>query len=55
LNTVRAIARDHGDPVNRYVVLARSAAQGQFISDEAGILHRMLAFRELFFFEMMLW
>lgn len=55
LNTVRAIAREHGDPVDRYVVLARSAAQGQFMSDEAGILRRMLAFRELFFFEMMLW
>lgn len=55
LNTVRAIAREHGDPVDRYVALARSAAQGQFMSDEAGILRRMLAFRELLFFEMMLW
>lgn len=55
LNTVRAIARDHGDPVDRYVVLARSASQGQFLSDQAGILQRLFAFRELFYFELMLW
>jgi hypothetical protein len=55
LNTVRAIARDHGDPVDRYVVLARSASQGQFLSDKVGMLQKMFAFRELFFFEVMLW
>ncbi|KDR14244.1 putative aarF domain-containing protein kinase 5 [Zootermopsis nevadensis] len=55
LNTVRAIARNHGDPVDRYVVLARSASQGQFLSDQAGMLQKIFAFRELFLFEMMLW
>ncbi|PNF42689.1 putative aarF domain-containing protein kinase 5 [Cryptotermes secundus] len=55
LNTVRAIARDHGDPVDRYVMLARSASQGQFLSDQAGVLQRMSAFRDLLFFEFMLW
>lgn len=55
LNTIRAIAKDHGDPVDRYVVMARSATQGQFMSDQAGVLQRMFAFRELFFFEIVLW
>jgi aarF domain-containing kinase len=55
LNTVRAIARDHGDPVDRYVVLARSASKGQFMSDQTGVLQRLFAFREVLFFELMLW
>ncbi|XP_069674416.1 uncharacterized aarF domain-containing protein kinase 5 [Periplaneta americana] len=55
LNTIRAIAKDHGDPVDRYAVMARSAALGQFLSDHPGLIQRALAYRAFLFFEMMLW
>ncbi|XP_049828019.1 uncharacterized aarF domain-containing protein kinase 5-like [Schistocerca gregaria] len=55
INTIRAIAKEHGDPVDRYTVMARSATQGAFKFEGAGLSHKVLAFRERTSFEMKLW
>ncbi|XP_049812802.1 uncharacterized aarF domain-containing protein kinase 5 isoform X3 [Schistocerca nitens] len=55
INTIRAIAKEHGDPVDRYTVMARSATQGAFKFEGAGLSHKVLAFREMTSFEMKLW
>jgi aarF domain-containing kinase len=33
LNTIRAIAHDHGNPIDRYAVLARAATKTAFVND----------------------
>ncbi|GLH01542.1 uncharacterized protein GBIM_07669 [Gryllus bimaculatus] len=55
LNTIRAIAREHGDPTDRYTVMARSATQGAFASPEAGLRQRLAGWRERCYFEFRLW
>ncbi|KAK7792240.1 hypothetical protein R5R35_012853 [Gryllus longicercus] len=55
LNTIRAIAREHGDPTDRYTVMARSATQGAFASPEAGMRQRLAGWRERCYFEFRLW
>ncbi|CAB3371344.1 Hypothetical predicted protein [Cloeon dipterum] len=40
INTIRSIAREHGDPVDRYTLMARSASQGAFKSDNPNIRQR---------------
>ncbi|XP_075230033.1 putative aarF domain-containing protein kinase 5 isoform X3 [Lycorma delicatula] len=41
INTIRSIARGHGDPVDRYVVMARSATQGAFVSKDGGVIAKL--------------
>uniref|UniRef100_A0A1B6HVX0 ABC1 atypical kinase-like domain-containing protein n=1 Tax=Homalodisca liturata TaxID=320908 RepID=A0A1B6HVX0_9HEMI len=55
INTIRSIARGHGDPVDRYVVMARSAAQGAFISETSGLLGTVKGMLGRLHFEVKLW
>ncbi|RZF48017.1 hypothetical protein LSTR_LSTR002083 [Laodelphax striatellus] len=54
INTIRSIARGHGDPVDRYMVMARSATEGVFITqgESRFALRPYLARAQ---FEMILW
>ncbi|XP_067015798.2 uncharacterized aarF domain-containing protein kinase 5 isoform X2 [Anabrus simplex] len=55
INTIRAIAREHGDPIDRYTVMARSATQGAFVSDKSGLREKVAGLRERLYFEFRLW
>lgn len=53
INTIRAITKDHGDPVDRYTLMARSATKGAFAGQ--GLLGNLRAFKERTSFELHLW
>nr|CAD7429250.1 unnamed protein product [Timema monikensis] len=55
LNTIRAIGREHGDPVNRYMVMARIATKGAFISRDTRMRDRLAGVVQLCYFEFKLW
>nr|CAD7460931.1 unnamed protein product [Timema tahoe] len=55
LNTIRAIGREHGDPVNRYMVMARIATKGAFISRHTRVRDRLAGVVQLCYFEFKLW
>ena len=55
LNTIRAIARDHNDPIDRFVVMAQSASRGQFVSPETGIAAKISGYKAVLYFEFILW
>lgn len=55
LNTVRAIARDHNDPVDRFVIMAHSASRGQFVSPKAGLIAKVSGHKAVLYFEFILW
>lgn len=55
INTIRAIAKEHGDPVDRYTVMARSATQGAFKYEGAGLVQKVAGLREQCSFEINLW
>ncbi|KAG0710206.1 putative aarF domain-containing protein kinase 5 [Chionoecetes opilio] len=40
VNTIRAITKDHGDTVDRYMLMARSATRGAFVSLDASLMQR---------------
>ncbi|KAJ1525112.1 hypothetical protein ONE63_009954 [Megalurothrips usitatus] len=53
INTIRAITKDHGDPVDRYTIMARSATQGAFAGQ--GFIGNIKAFKDRTYFELRLW
>ncbi|KAK6627329.1 hypothetical protein RUM44_009806 [Polyplax serrata] len=55
INTIRAIAKDHGDPVDRFTVMARSATRGAFVDKDAGILCKLKGLKQRITFEIHLW
>jgi aarF domain-containing kinase len=55
INTIRAIAREHGDPVDRYTLMARSACQGAFKVEEAALVRKMQGYLMRANFEVNLW
>uniref|UniRef100_A0A1B6CIR2 ABC1 atypical kinase-like domain-containing protein n=1 Tax=Clastoptera arizonana TaxID=38151 RepID=A0A1B6CIR2_9HEMI len=55
INTIRSIARNHGDPVDRYTIMARSAVQGAFVSGKSGLLSKIAGLRSRIYFEIKLW
>ncbi|XP_039287109.1 uncharacterized aarF domain-containing protein kinase 5 isoform X7 [Nilaparvata lugens] len=54
INTIRSIARGHGDPVDRYMVMARSATQGVFFTQGQSRL-ALRPYLARMQFEMILW
>lgn len=52
LNTIRAICRTHGDPINRYEVLARSATKAAHA--DIGMTRKLAAIPLKLYFELML-
>nr|XP_018899359.1 PREDICTED: uncharacterized aarF domain-containing protein kinase 5 [Bemisia tabaci] len=55
INTVRSIAKGHGNPVDRYKVMARCATRGAFISQNSSLLSKFFAFKAKAHFEFRLW
>ncbi|XP_046736210.1 uncharacterized aarF domain-containing protein kinase 5 isoform X1 [Diprion similis] len=55
LNTVRAIAREHGDPVNRYRALARLAVSGKHRTTNRKLWTRISGTTSSIWFETRLW
>lgn len=55
INTIRSIARSHGDPVDRYTVMARSATQGAFVSQSADLSSKLRGVLGRIHFEFRLW
>lgn len=55
INTIRSIAKGHGNPVDRYSIMARSASQGVFKSESRFFWSRFKCFLALVYFEFMLW
>lgn len=53
LNTIRAIAHEHGDPVDRYSVLARTATKSAF-KMEGSIAKKILNLPTILIFEVRL-
>lgn len=51
INTIRAIAKDHGDPIDRFTLMARSATQGAFVEENAGIIDKLRGFGQRVSFE----
>ncbi|XP_071552103.1 uncharacterized aarF domain-containing protein kinase 5 isoform X1 [Panulirus ornatus] len=51
VNTIRAIAREHGDIVDRYKLMARSATRGAFVAPNATFRQRMQGHWEQFYFD----
>ncbi|KAL5022436.1 hypothetical protein ScPMuIL_001591 [Solemya velum] len=53
MNTVRAITREHGHPVDRYTIMARSAITGIHKNDKQtfGLLGKFLGWWEKVMFE----
>ncbi|XP_045620949.1 uncharacterized aarF domain-containing protein kinase 5 isoform X3 [Procambarus clarkii] len=51
VNTVRAIAREHGDVVDRYTLMARSATRGAFVSHDATFRQKMQGWVEQLYFD----
>lgn len=41
VNTIRSITKEHGDIVDRYKLMARSATRGAFVSPNASFIQRM--------------
>ncbi|CAH1390995.1 unnamed protein product [Nezara viridula] len=55
INTIRSIARGHGDPIDRYKVMARCATEGSFAVDQSGFFGKLRIYKELLNFELSLW
>ncbi|XP_066903959.1 uncharacterized aarF domain-containing protein kinase 5 isoform X2 [Halyomorpha halys] len=55
INTIRSIARGHGDPINRYKVMARCATEGSFARNQSGLIGTLRIYKELLEFELSLW
>lgn len=55
INTIRSIARGHGDPIDRYKVMARCATEGSFATDQSGFFGKLRIYTELLNFELSLW
>lgn len=55
LNTVRAIAREHGDPVNRYRTMARLAVSGKYKKTDKRFWEKIAAKSSSVWFETRLW
>ncbi|XP_034254315.1 uncharacterized aarF domain-containing protein kinase 5 isoform X2 [Thrips palmi] len=53
INTIRAITKDHGDPVDRYTLMARSATKGAFAGQ--GFIGSVRALKDRTYFEIRLW
>lgn len=53
LNTIRAIAHDHGNPIDRYNVLARSATKSAY-SGKTSITKTLLDYPQRWYFELIL-
>ncbi|KAK2723534.1 hypothetical protein QYM36_002017 [Artemia franciscana] len=51
INTVRAITKDHGGPVDRYRLMARSATRGAFVEENAPILQKLRGYWQQFVFD----
>ncbi|KAL1130985.1 hypothetical protein AAG570_012226, partial [Ranatra chinensis] len=55
INTIRSIAHGHGDPVDRYKVMARCATQGAFAAKKNSIAARISGWKGRIHFEFRLW
>lgn len=55
INTIRSIAKGHGNPVDRYSIMARSATQGVFKSESKSMWSRFKCLLAIAHFEFMLW
>ncbi|XP_042885871.1 uncharacterized aarF domain-containing protein kinase 5-like isoform X2 [Penaeus japonicus] len=51
VNTIRAITKDHGNVVDRYTLMARSATRGAFVSPDASLTQRFRGHWEQFYFD----
>uniref|UniRef100_A0A0P4WLB2 ABC1 atypical kinase-like domain-containing protein n=1 Tax=Scylla olivacea TaxID=85551 RepID=A0A0P4WLB2_SCYOL len=51
VNTIRSITKEHGDVVDRYKLMARSATRGAFVSPDASIMQRMRGRWEQLYFD----
>lgn len=51
VNTIRSITKEHGDVVDRYKLMARSATRGAFISPNASFLQRVQGRWEQLYFD----
>ncbi|KAK8377646.1 hypothetical protein O3P69_013946 [Scylla paramamosain] len=51
VNTIRSITKEHGDVVDRYKLMARSATRGAFVSPDASIMQRMRGQWEQLYFD----
>ncbi|XP_042223905.1 uncharacterized aarF domain-containing protein kinase 5-like isoform X2 [Homarus americanus] len=51
VNTIRAVTREHGNIVDRYTLMARSATRGAFVSPDATFRQRMQGRWEQFYFD----
>ncbi|KAL0279702.1 UNVERIFIED_CONTAM: hypothetical protein PYX00_001201 [Menopon gallinae] len=51
MNTIRAIGKDHGDPVDRYTLMARSATEGAFVTSHSGPFSRLRIWKQRLIFE----
>ncbi|XP_046391458.1 uncharacterized aarF domain-containing protein kinase 5 isoform X2 [Ischnura elegans] len=56
INTIRAITKEHGDLVDRYTIMARSATQGVFaVKDGGGLFNFVQSIQQRAYFECRLW
>lgn len=56
INTIRSIARGHGDPIDRYKVMARCAATENRVAGRfSGYFSNLKNAKEVFLFELALW
>ncbi|XP_048509949.1 uncharacterized aarF domain-containing protein kinase 5 isoform X3 [Athalia rosae] len=55
LNTIRAIAREHGDPINRYRALARLAVSGKHRTNNRTLWKKLAGTTSYVWFETRLW
>ena len=53
INTIRAITKDHGDPIDRYTIMARSATKGAFAGQ--GFVGSLKGLKDRMYFEVRLW
>ncbi|XP_063598592.1 uncharacterized aarF domain-containing protein kinase 5-like isoform X3 [Penaeus indicus] len=51
VNTIRAITKDHGNVVDRYTLMARSATRGAFVSPNASLSQWLRGHWEQFYFD----
>ncbi|XP_064085064.1 uncharacterized aarF domain-containing protein kinase 5-like [Macrobrachium nipponense] len=51
VNTIRAITTDHGNVVDRYTLMARSATRGAFVEPNAPLKQRLRGHWEQFYFD----
>ncbi|PSN37377.1 hypothetical protein C0J52_14289 [Blattella germanica] len=54
LNTIRSIAHEHGDPIDRFVVMAQIASREQFWSKSSGFFQRISAYKAYIYFNYIL-